>query len=235
MGVTLGGIHFHCGSGQNGASNFQEAMDKARECIRIGRRMGHTMELVDIGGGLPANKLTKEIVDALQVSKEDPLGYRTIAEPGRFLSSRSCQLATRVIGKRLKSNKVCYHINDSLYHSFNVVLMDGVSFEEDRSQFYSKWEVGQSSRNVNEQWKDMQEGSLFGMTCDGYDIIARQFEMPEMQVGDWMVFSGMGSYTYGPKSHFNGMTSTDRLYTHHLQPLSSPLRQQLRHQQHLDV
>lgn len=40
-------------------------MDKARECIRIGRRIGHTMELVDIGGGLPANKLTKEIVDAL--------------------------------------------------------------------------------------------------------------------------------------------------------------------------
>lgn len=67
------------------------------------------------------------------MSKDDPLGYRTIAEPGRFLSSRSCQLATRVIGKRLKSNKVCYHINDSLYHSFNVVLMDGVSFEQDRS------------------------------------------------------------------------------------------------------
>lgn len=129
LGVTLGGIHFHCGSGQNGASNFKEAMDKARECIRIGRRIGHSMELVDIGGGLPANKLTKEIVDALQVSKEDPLGYKTIAEPGRFLSSRTCQLATRVIGKRVKGNKVCYHINDSLYHSFNVVLMDGVSFE----------------------------------------------------------------------------------------------------------
>lgn len=26
LGVILGGIHFHCGSGQNGASNFQEAM-----------------------------------------------------------------------------------------------------------------------------------------------------------------------------------------------------------------
>lgn len=33
---------------------------------------------------------------------------------------------------------------------------------------------------MSDQLKDMQEGSLFGMTCDGYDIIARQFEMPEM-------------------------------------------------------
>lgn len=66
MGVTLGGIHFHCGSGQNGASNFKEAVEKARECVRIGRQMGHPMELIDIGGGLAADDLGKEVVDALK-------------------------------------------------------------------------------------------------------------------------------------------------------------------------
>lgn len=55
MGVLLGGIHFHCGSGVNGASNFKEALEKARDCIKLGRQMGHPMELVDIGGGLPAD------------------------------------------------------------------------------------------------------------------------------------------------------------------------------------
>jgi diaminopimelate decarboxylase len=38
------------------------------------------------------------------------------------------------------------------------------------------------------------------MTCDGYDIIANNLNMPELNVNDWMVFGGMGSYTYGPKS-----------------------------------
>ena len=38
--------------------------------------------------------------------------------------------------------------------------------------------------------------------------------MPEMNIGDWMILAGMGSYTYGPKSNFNGMTATDRLYTY---------------------
>lgn len=35
-----------------------------------------------------------------------------------------------------------------------------------------------------------------------------------MNIGDWMILAGMGSYTYGPKSNFNGMTATDRLYTY---------------------
>ena len=54
-----------------------------------------------------------------------------IAEPGRHFSSLSCHLATKIIGKRVKSDKNCYHLNDSVYHSFNCKLMDGVSFEND--------------------------------------------------------------------------------------------------------
>lgn len=37
MGISLKGIHFHCGSGQHGSSGFGKAIALARECIRIGR------------------------------------------------------------------------------------------------------------------------------------------------------------------------------------------------------
>ena len=93
--------------------------------------MGHSMEILDIGGGLPANYINHEIIDALQSTHNDPLGYKIMAEPGRYLSSKSCLLGTRIIGKRVKNNRVCYHLNDGLYHSFNCILMDGVSFEND--------------------------------------------------------------------------------------------------------
>jgi diaminopimelate decarboxylase len=56
-----------------------------------------------------------------------------MAEPGRYFSSGSCYLATRVIGKREKQGRICYHINDSIYHSFNCILMDGFSIEDDNS------------------------------------------------------------------------------------------------------
>jgi len=44
------------------------------------------------------------------------------------------------------------------------------------------------------------------MTCDGYDVIANSISAPEMEVGDWIVVGGMGSYTVGPASKFNGMS-----------------------------
>lgn len=37
MGITLKGIHFHCGSGMHGSSAFKKAVLLARECLRIGR------------------------------------------------------------------------------------------------------------------------------------------------------------------------------------------------------
>jgi len=60
-----------------------------------------------------------------------------MAEPGRHFSSLSCYLLMRIIGKRNKYGRICYHVNDSLYHSFNAILMDGMTFEKESDQFYA--------------------------------------------------------------------------------------------------
>lgn len=137
-GVKLRGIHFHCGSGQHGSSGFGKAVQLARECMRIGRAYGHEMDIMDIGGGFPQGDLNPRTIEALKMTRDDPLGYKVIAEPGRHLSGDSFYLLTRVLGKRLKNSKPCYHLNESLYHSFNCNLMDGVSFENDNNQFYKE-------------------------------------------------------------------------------------------------
>lgn len=50
------------------------------------------------------------------------------------------------------------------------------------------------------------------MTCDGMDVIAKTMNVPSsMKVGDWLCVSGMGAYTYGCRSNFNGMRSTERV------------------------
>jgi len=50
------------------------------------------------------------------------------------------------------------------------------------------------------------------MTCDGMDVIAKNIAVPEnLKVGDWLCLSGMGAYTYGCRSNFNGMRSTERV------------------------
>lgn len=58
----------------------------------------------------------------------------------------------------------------------------------------------------------IEESTLFGMTCDGMDIIAKSIGVPSnLKVGDWLCISGMGAYTYGCRSNFNGMKSTERV------------------------
>jgi diaminopimelate decarboxylase len=95
------------------------------------------MHTLDIGGGFPAGDIPQSTVEALKSTFNDPLNYRVIAEPGRYLSSRCFFLATRIIGVRTKSGKTCFHLNDSVYHTFNCVLMDNVNLDNSE-QFYSK-------------------------------------------------------------------------------------------------
>lgn len=166
------------------------------------------MSILDIGGGFPAGELSEKTIDALKPTQTDPLGFKVIAEPGRHFSSRCFYLLTRILGKRVKSGKPCFHINESLYHSFNCTLMDGVSFENASDQFYSKIDENKEPSAIFET----RNSTLFGMTCDGMDIITKSINVPiEAQVGDWLCFNGMGAYTHGCKSNFNGMSSTERI------------------------
>lgn len=210
MGINLKGIHFHCGSGHHGSSGFGKAVQFARTCMEIGRTYGHDMDLLDIGGGFPSGDLSHNTIEALKPTKNDPLGYQVIAEPGRHFSGNSFYLATRVLGRRVKNGKPCYHLNESLYHSFNCNLMDSVSFENQTGQFYSKVDDNNEPAGIYET----KNSTLFGMTCDGLDIIAKNLAVPaDLKVGDWLLIGGMGAYTYGCRSNFNGMTSTDRIIT----------------------
>lgn len=83
--------------------------------------------------------------------------------------------------------------------------MDGVSFENSTDQFYSKIDEQRQPSAIFET----RNSTLFGMTCDGMDIITKSINIPiDAQVGDWLCFNGMGAYTHGCRSNFNGMTST---------------------------
>jgi diaminopimelate decarboxylase len=87
--------------------------------------------------------------------------------------------------------------------------MDGVSFENSSNQFYYKIE---SENEEPSGIYETQNSTLFGMTCDGMDIITKNISTPvDMKVSDWLCISGMGAYTYGPRSLFNGMKSTDKI------------------------
>lgn len=85
-----------------------------------------------------------------------------------------------------------YYVNDGVYGSFNCMMYDGAlsltpTPLDDRSgdQYYSC--------------------SIWGPTCDGLDCLTTYQLLPELEVGDWVLYANMGAYTLTPSSAFNGM------------------------------
>ena len=54
--------------------------------------------------------------------------------------------------------------------------------------------------------------SIWGPTCDGLDCITNHHMMPELEVGDWILFENMGAYTMSASSTFNGMAKPKGYY-----------------------
>jgi len=87
-----------------------------------------------------------------------------------------------------------YYINDGVYGSFNCLLFDHAAVEP--HYVCAAKENGECAR---------VSSTLYGPTCDGIDIVLRDYPMPELQTGDWVYFESMGAYTVAAASNFNGM------------------------------
>ncbi|KAF8822289.1 putative Ornithine decarboxylase [Cardiosporidium cionae] len=53
---------------------------------------------------------------------------------------------------------------------------------------------------------------IFGQSCDGFDCLFKNVELPEMFVGDWLMFRNMGAYTTAASSSFNGFKKPKHVY-----------------------
>ena len=113
-------------------------------------------------------------------------GFEVIAEPGRYFAEHVATLYTPVIG--IKGNSVT--IDESLYGAFNCRIFDHA-----------------------DPVPMVEKGSpktLFGCTCDGFDIIYDKIELPDLTVGDVIEWPRMGAYTMAATTAFNGIPFNNR-------------------------
>jgi diaminopimelate decarboxylase len=64
-------------------------------------------------------------------------------------------------------------------------------------------------------------GTFFGPTCDSMDVIAKDTEIEELFVGDWLAFEQMGAYTNAAATTFNGMPKPLMVYARSKAPSPS--------------
>jgi ornithine decarboxylase len=195
LGLSVKGICFHCGSQNQNSLKYIEALEYCRDICRKAALRGITIEVIDIGGGFPINYLTPvpplaEFCAPINEYLERYFSnYRIIAEPGRVLSGPAMTLATRVIGKSLRSGVWWYYLDEGVYGSFSGKIYD----HTDYPMFLAR--SGERHNSV-----------LAGPTCDSIDVPYENIALPLLEIGDLLVFGSMGAYTSASASTFNGFT-----------------------------
>nr|KAF6443145.1 antizyme inhibitor 2 [Molossus molossus] len=92
---------------------------------------------------------------------------------------------------------ITYHLDEGIYGIFNSVLFDNTC----------PTPVLQKKPPTEQPW---YSSSLWGPAADGCDCVAEGLWLPQLHVGDWLVFENMGAYTVGMGSLFRG-TQTCRI------------------------
>lgn len=210
LGVDVVGISFHVGSGCESADSFRDAIKNARIVFDQGLELGFQMSLLDLGGGWPgtsdpkvsfedmARVVSSSLDQYFPDSTEDSISVKIIAEPGRYYVASAFSLAVNVIAKRTMIGtsgdpRVMYYINDGVYGSFNCIIFDHVMPEA--TSFLTMDQLGQ---------RPVLPSTIWGPTCDSMDQVAKDVQLPELEVGEWMVFHEMGAYTIAAATTFNG-------------------------------
>ncbi|KAG5455857.1 MAG: hypothetical protein BJ554DRAFT_4574 [Olpidium bornovanus] len=213
-GINVRGVAFHVGSAAGDPQAYARAVRASAAVCRAARALGHDADTLDVGGGFTSRSLDS-IADVVRPLLRDLWGgKRVIAEPGRYFAETPFTLFCQVHGKRVRGGRRKYWISDGLYGLFNCVLYDKA--RPVASPLRLTRDGAGRPADGNDGDDDPQFAStIFGPTCDGLDVVIEDCSLPELSVGDWVVFPDMGAYTLPGASDFNGFeaTKTPVVYT----------------------
>lgn len=193
LGVRVAGLCFHVGSQTLDPRQYVSAIDTCAVLIKQARRRGHSLELLDIGGGFPVSygaavpPIDVFCAPIREALARLPGGLRIFAEPGRFISAPAVTSVSSVMGRARRDGRWWYYLDDGLYGSFSGQLYDHMHYPIE----------------VLGGEGPLQSSVLSGPTCDSIDVIAEDIALPELRCGDLVIGRVMGAYTWASATEFN--------------------------------
>lgn len=189
------GITFHVGSQCNNIYNWHAAVDKARELWELAGQQGVDLRMLNIGGGYPI-RYTKDVADVATIekkiskalSRKFPEDVEVFIEPGRAVIGDAGIFVATVVGKAKRGDENWLYIDVGVFNG----LMESVGG--------IKYNYVVGSRSEPKTW------TIAGPSCDSFDVIDREVELPEPEVGNRILIPSSGAYTISYASEFNGFS-----------------------------
>ncbi|CAG9802115.1 unnamed protein product [Chironomus riparius] len=197
--INLFGIAFHVGSGTTDFGVYERALDAVRKLFDYAETMDIKMKFVDIGGGFIGKDLSifDDYAKSINAGIERNFpssDIEIISEPGRYFVDSAFSVVSQVILKKHhEDGQIYYYLNESIYMSFLIAHL-------------YKEQLEFSIIRASEPEKEPKDklSTVWGCTCNSRDKIIADRLIPELQMGDWIVFHNMGAYTTTVSTAFNG-------------------------------
>ncbi|MCB1478807.1 MAG: diaminopimelate decarboxylase [Rhodobiaceae bacterium] len=195
-GIKVVGVDMHIGSQIVELDPFDAAFGRLVDLIEALRADGHTIEHVDLGGGLgipyreameppPDPKAYAEVVRR----HVEPLGCKVVFEPGRMIAGNAGILITRVIYAKPGDSR-------------DFLIVDAAMNDLVRPTLY---EAHHDMKPVRQLPADTPQGhfDVVGPVCETGDYLALDREMPRLERGDLIAIMSGGAYGAVQSSTYN--------------------------------
>ncbi len=190
--VEVIGISCHIGSQVTEVAPFVDALHRIKELISVLENFGLSISYLDLGGGLGItydqespphpNEYGKALLDALGDSP-----FTLIFEPGRVIVGNAGILVTRVLyTKRLEAK--------------DFVIVDAAMNDLVRPSLYKAFHA------IERVVKDRQgtiRADVVGPICESGDFLAKDRDIPHVEVGDLLAVMSAGAYGFTMSSNYN--------------------------------
>lgn len=193
-GLHARGICFHVGSQSLSTAAYEEALLLVRNLFDEAEARGIHLTDLDIGGGFPIPDADGLAVDlaAMMESINHQLDRlfpdtKVWMEPGRFMCGTAVNLVASVIGTKNRGGTPWYILDEGIYGCFSGIMYDHWTYP---LHCFGKG--------------PLRASTFGGPSCDGIDVLYRDFMAPKLSVGDRVLVTEMGSYTSVSASRFNG-------------------------------
>ncbi len=185
-GVRVRGVDMHIGSQIVELSPFADAFALLSDFVRTLRADGHTIEHVDLGGGLgipyreadTAPPLPADYAGIVKRATRD-LGCKLIFEPGRLIVGNAGILMTRVLYVKRGEAKTFVIVDAAMNDLIRPTLYDA------HHEIRPVTQASGPARIV---------ADVVGPVCESGDFLAHQREMPEPKPGDLLAVMSAGAY-----------------------------------------
>ncbi len=203
FGLVVEGLSFHVGSQCTNFDNYTAALTITAQIFNDCRKKGYNLKIVDIGGGFPVPyeshvprfERLAEIINS-EIDRLFPRDIEIIAEPGRFMVATAAVLISEIIGKARRDEKIFYHINDGVYHTFSGVV-------------YDHWVPNFRAFKGGKK----EVCAVVGPTCDSFDKISVSEQLPgNLKIGDYLFTENIGAYSTASSTKFNGFEGAKILH-----------------------